>query len=148
MKRRWAFFKEADTSFGLFYPRHYVVAGFDTYERAREVEQQFVEAGFARDDVAAATGPFVTRRLESQRGIPWLKRAQAHIASAIGTEAGYIEDDLKLAQRGGAFLFAYVPDAAAGERARLLLRRSHPVYARRYHALGIERLVYPPQSTL
>ncbi|MCE5234083.1 MAG: hypothetical protein ABFC67_00620 [Mizugakiibacter sp.] len=148
MKQRWAFFKEADRSFGLFYPRHYVVAGFDTYERAQTVARQFIEAGFAHDDVAAATGPFVAQRLESRRSANWLQRIEASIAEAVGTEAGYIEDDLKLARRGGAFLFVYVPDAAAGKRARLLLRRSHPVYARRYHPLGIERLIYPPQSTL
>lgn len=148
MKQRWAFFKETDSSFGLFYPRHYVVAGFDTYERAREVGQRFVEAGFARDDVAAATGPFVAERLESRHGANWLQRIEAFVAEAVGTEAGYVEDDLKLARRGGAFLFVYVPDRATEGRARGVLRRSHPIYARCYHPLGIERIIYPPQSTL
>ena len=72
MEQRWAFFKESDHSFGVFYPLHYVVAAFDTPERAEVVRKTFVEAGFDDSDVASATGPFVTQKLESMKGATWL----------------------------------------------------------------------------
>ena len=148
MKQRWSFFKESDSSFGLFYPHKYIVAGFETPTRAQQVEQDFLSQGFTADDVASATGDFVVRQLESQDDANLLDRMKAEIARIAGTEAGYIDDDLKLARRGGGFLFVYVPTDADAERATALLKRAHPVYARRYLNLAIERLIYPNQSTL
>jgi hypothetical protein len=148
MKQHWDFFKESDSSFGLFYPLHYTIAAFDTFERAEDVRQQFIARGFNPDDVATASGPFVMNRLETEEGRNWLDRLRAGVARVVGTEAGYIDDDIKLARRGGAFVFVYTPDDDTNQRVHTLLKRLHPVFARRYHQAGIESNVYPPQSTL
>ncbi|HVT33154.1 MAG TPA: hypothetical protein VHE32_10930 [Rhodanobacteraceae bacterium] len=144
----WQFFKEQDRSFGVFYPLHYIVAAFDTPERADYVRKEFVEAGFGDDEVASATGPFVTRTLESTKGATWLERFKIGFASFLGTELGYVDDDRKLAERGAGFLFVHAPDASTIERAEKLLVRAHPISARRYDHAGIRRLVYPPQAAL
>jgi hypothetical protein len=148
MRQHWEFFKEQDTSFGVFYPLHYVVAVFDTPERAEQVRQAFIDAGFAEDDVASATGGFVTSKLESMTAATWLERFKIGFASFLGTELGYIDDDRKLAQRGCAFLFVYTPDDDSIKRAEALLQRAHPLSARRYDHAGIRRLIYPPQEAL
>ena len=147
-KKHWEFFKHSDESFGLFYPVHYTVAGFDNLDRAEEVRTAFIDAGFPEEDVVAASGPFVVEQLETEEGANWLKRLSAGIARVIGTEAGFLEDDLKLARRGGAFVFVYTPDDAQIERMHALIKRLHPIFARRYLNAGIERIHYPPQSTL
>ena len=147
-REHWAFFKEQDHSFGVFYPLHYVVATFDTPERAEAVRKAFVDAGFDDEDVASATGPFVTQKLESMSGATWIDRFKAGFASFLGTELGYIDDDRKLAQRGAGFLFVYAPDAPSTAKAETLLVRAHPWSARRYDHAGIRRLVYPPQAAL
>ncbi|HET7360092.1 MAG TPA: hypothetical protein VFJ04_08090 [Rhodanobacteraceae bacterium] len=147
-KQHWDFFKDSDSSFGLFYPLHYTLLAFDTLERAEQARRQFLDAGFAEDDVATASGPFVIGRLETEEGANWLDRVRAGIAKVVGTEQGYIDDDLHLARRGGAFLFAYTPDDAAIQRVHRLVPRLHPMYARRYHGAGIESIAYPPQSTI
>jgi hypothetical protein len=147
-QEHWQFFKEQDRSFGVFYPLHYVVAAFDTPERAEAVRKEFVEAGFRDDEVASATGPFVTRHLESMKGATWIERFKIGFASFLGTELGYIDDDRKLAERGAGFLFIYTPDnASIGETEKLLVR-AHPISARRYDHAGIRRLIYPPQAAL
>ena len=148
MTHHWDFFKGSDHSFGLFYPKNYILIGLDNEARAREVEQLFLADGFAIEDVAFASGSFVTTKLESVKDASLLERIKIGIASLAGTEEGYIEDDLKLARRGGAFVFVHAPDDATAGKARHLLQRIHPVFARRYLALGIERLMYPNQSTL
>jgi hypothetical protein len=132
----------------LFYPRNYIVAAYDSTERATEVRQLFIDNGFAADDVAAASGNFVVNQIESQQDANFLDRMKASIAAFVGTEPGYIDDDVKLARRGGAFLFIYTPHDADAERAHGLLKRTHPIYARRYLPMAIERLIYPAQSTL
>lgn len=148
MRHHWAFFKKSDSSFGVFYPLHYIVAAFDTIERANEVRAKFIEDGFAEDDVASASGPFVVDKLESSAGASWFERFEAGFASFLGTELGYIEDDHKLAKHGCAFLFVYTPDVPSIQRAETLLKRAHPLSARRYDHVGIRRLIYPPQAAL
>jgi hypothetical protein len=148
MREHWEFFKEQDRSFGVFYPLHYVVAAFETPERAEEVRAIFVDAGFDDSDVASATGSFVTQKLESMSGSTWIERFKIGFASFLGTELGYIDDDHKLAQRGAGFLFIYTPDDGSIAKAEHLLVRAHPISARRYDHAGIRRLVYPPQVAL
>ena len=113
MKMHWDFFKESDTSMGVFYPLHYVMAAFDNEARAGEIRERFLEAGFREDDVAAVDGPFVAERLESMEDSSVLEKMGQELVRAVGTELGYVDDDLKTARRGGAFLFAYTPDSTA-----------------------------------
>jgi membrane protease YdiL (CAAX protease family) len=83
----WEFFKEQDTSFGVFYPLHYVVAAFDTPERAEEVRKAFIDAGFADDDVASATGGFAAlgfHRPDSWRRIVLIAIAAAALRIVLG----------------------------------------------------------------
>ncbi|HET6545684.1 MAG TPA: hypothetical protein VFG55_02935 [Rhodanobacteraceae bacterium] len=148
MTHHWDFFKQTDRSFGMFYPKNYVVAGFDSEEHAKKTEQQFLDAGFAREDVRAAAGWFVVNQVEKEHEPGWIEQIGAQIAKVVGTEVGYIEDDLKLARRGGAFLFVFAPDDETTTRATHLLKLAHPVFARRYLPFAIERLIYPPQTDL
>lgn len=149
MKQRWDFFKDNDSSFGLFYPIHYTMMAFEDFDRAAEVEHQLVdETGFADEDVAAASGHFVVDEIEAQDEANWLDTLRVKIAEAIGTEAGYIDDDIKHARRGGAFVFVYTPDEARIARVREAVERFRPVFARRYLQAGIERLTYPSQAAL
>lgn len=148
MGQRWSFFKESDASWGMFYPKNYLVAGYGSRERADEVRQSLLGAGFAEDDVATASGAFVVEQLEHDPEPGFIDRMKQEIARAVGTEQGYIEDDLKHAREGGAFLFVYVPTDESVQRARAIVDASGPVLARRYMSLGIERYTYPPQSEI
>jgi len=148
MQTHWDFFKGTDHSFGVFYPLHYIVAAFDTPERAEAVRRTFLDAGFDDSDVASAKGPFVTQKLESMEGATWLEKFKIGFASFLGNELGYIDDDRKLAERGAGFLFVHTPDDASIHNAEALLIRAHPLSARRYDHAGIRRLIYPAQSTL
>ena len=148
MHKHWEFFKERDHSWGVFYPRNYIVAGYGSLERAEEVRHALLGAGFAADDVAAQSGEFVVAQLETDRDPGWWDRIKQEIASAVGTELGYVEDDRKHAREGGAFLFVYAPTDAIAQRARAIIDASKPVMARRYLRLGIERYTYPAQSEL
>jgi hypothetical protein len=148
MTHHWDFFKGPDQSFGMFYPKNYIIIGLDNEARSREVERLFLVEGFDDEDVAFASGGFVTTKLESVKDAGLFERIKMTIARIAGTEHGYIDDDLKLARRGGSFVFVYAPDEASVQKATALLKRIHPVYARRYLPLAIERIVYPNQSTL
>lgn len=148
MREHWDFFKESDTSMGVFYPLHYVLAAFDNAVRANEIRQVFLDSGFAEDDVAVVDGPFLVDRLESTEGSNLAEKAGQQIVRAVGTEFGYIDDDRKTAERGGVFLFVYTPDQESTDSAIEVLKFAHPIYARRYNLAGIHRISYPKQSVL
>jgi hypothetical protein len=148
MRKHWSFFKESDSSMGVFYPLHYVIAAFDNEVRARAICARFREDGFAEDDVSVVDGPFLVDQLESLEGSSLLERAEQALVRGVGTELGYVDDDRRTARRGGCFLFAYTPDQESTDRAIELLKRAHPIYARRYHRAGIHRILYPKQSVL
>jgi hypothetical protein len=148
MRPHWNFFKESDTSMGVFYPLHYVLAAFDAESRAQEVGREFVEGGFGEEDVAAVRGGFLVKQLEANDGSSLLARIGQSMVEGVGTEFGYLDDDRKTADRGGGFLFVYAPDDAATARITALLKRCHPIYARRYNKPGVHRIIYPNQSVL
>ncbi len=141
MTQHWAFFKEGDHSFGIFYPRHYIIAGYRTLADAEAAEAAFRKEGFPPEDVRAATGEFVIGQLEAHHGQSWLERMEARLVEFAGTETGYLREDADLARDGGAFLFAYAPDDARLNQARRVFAQHSPAYARRYLPIAIERIV-------
>lgn len=144
MIRHWAFFKQSDTSFGTFYPKHYIVAGYPSLHEAQEAERAFAESGVGADNVRATTGEFVINQLEAHRYANWLQRAEARIAEFVGREKGFLKDDTELARAGGAFLFLFAPEASHVEHARKVFAQHRPKYARRYLHVAIERIIDPP----
>jgi hypothetical protein len=141
MTQHWAFFKEGDHSFGIFYPRHYIIAGYHNLADAEAAEAAFRKAGVPPEDVRAATGEFVIAQLESRHGASWLERMEQRLVEFAGTETGYLREDADLARDGGAFLFGYAPDDARLDQARRVFAQLGPAYARRYLPVAIERIV-------
>ena len=141
MTQHWAFFKEGDHSFGIFYPRHYIVAGYHNLADAEAAEAAFRKAGVPPEDVRAATGEFVIAQLESRHGASWLERMEQKLVEFAGTETGYLREDADLARDGGAFLFVYAPDDERLNQARRVFAQLGPAYARRYLPVAIERIV-------
>lgn len=143
--QRWDFFKEGDTSYGVFYPEHYTVAAFKDRLSANTAADAAVSAGFSSDDVRAVDGDFMANQLESQKDASFLDRAKAKVAEMAGTETKFIDLDLEHARRGASFLFIYTPEEEDGPKVEKLLRDKDALYARRYLPMAIERLIEPPR---
>lgn len=143
--KRWDFFKEGDTSYGVFYPEHYTVAAFADRQGADAAADAARAAGYAAEDVRAVDGQFMVNELENDHDKSLLDKVKTRIADAVGTETRFIELDLEHAKRGAAFLFVYTPDEADSDKMETLLRGKDALYARRYLPLAIERLIEPPR---
>lgn len=142
---RWDFFKEGDTSYGVFYPEHYTVAAFEDLAGAEAAAQAAIAAGYAAEDVRAVEGQFMAQQLEADRDDGWWASVKKKIADAVGTEVRFIELDKEHAYRGAAFLFVYTPEDEDGPKIEALLRSRDALYARRYLPMAIERLIEPPR---
>jgi hypothetical protein len=86
MEQQWDFFKKSETSMGVFYPLHYVVAGYDTLDDAQSAENAFRESGVAAEDVRAASGEFVAAQLESRGDRNVVNTIETVLDKIFGTE--------------------------------------------------------------
>lgn len=141
----WNFLRDGDESFGMFYPRHYTLAGFADNDAADRALRALRGEGFADTDVHQVRGDELISKIEGMDDNQgWLDRIKSRISEFIGTETYFIDQDLTLARRGGAFVLVYTPDEADAGRVKRALAGSGAEYARRYLNMAIERLIEPP----
>lgn len=147
MEQQWDFFKKSETSMGVFYPLHYIVAGYDKLDDACAAEKAFRESGVAAEDVRAASGEFVAAQLESRGDRNVMDKLNNELVKIFGTEQGYVTEDKQHAGDGGAFLFVYAPGDEDAANARSVFGKNPPVFARRYLRIAIEQIVTNPKAT-
>lgn len=146
MERQWDFFKKGETSLGVFYPLHYIVAGYDSLEDAHAAELAFRESGVAAEDVRAATGKFVAGQLETRPDRNLWNKFENEVVKFAGTEKGYTTEDKQHAAKGGAFLFVFAPNDEDAAHAKTVFAEHPPVFARRYLRVAIEQIVMNPHA--
>jgi len=146
MEQHWDFFKKSETSMGVFYPLHYIVAGYGSLDDAQGAEAAFRESGVDAEDVRAAPGGFVAAQLESRTDRNVVNKLENELVKIFGTEKGYTTEDKQHAADGGAFLFVYAPQDEDAANAKAVFAQHPPVFARRYLRIAIEQIVRNPKA--
>jgi hypothetical protein len=138
----WNFFNVSDTSFGVFYPKRFIIAIFPSFDSAKGAEAVLWGAGFTSDEVLAAPGVEVLQFFEELRLLAGLWGALMDALSrALGTEAAFVAKDAERAREGAGFLAVYDPLEAECSLLRELVAPFGPISMRRYAAGGIETLL-------
>jgi hypothetical protein len=136
-----AFFKNADTQFGIFYPKNYLLCAFSTLEDAKHAKHQLSTVGRDDEDVIVVSGDEVVQFAEDHLIADGLwGMLMTELSRVFGTEALYADKDLAAAKEGAAFLAVYCPTEDAKTEAWKCLDPIHPLVARHYSAIGIEHL--------
>jgi len=138
VSRLSAFFKGADTEFGVFYPKHYLLAVFPNLAEADRAKQDLSRDGRVEEDVISASGEEVVHFAEDhllKDGL-WAM-LMTEMSRRFGTEASYADDDLAAAKKGAAFVAAYCPTEKLKIEAWKVLEPRHPIVARYYSSGGI-----------
>ncbi|HEY1756826.1 MAG TPA: hypothetical protein VGG72_15750 [Bryobacteraceae bacterium] len=141
MSRLSAFFKTSDTEFGVFYPKHYLVAIFPTLAEADRAKEDLKRGGRSDEDVISVPGEEVIHFAEDH----WIKdglwgAAMRELSRIFGTEALYEDQDLEAAKEGAGFVAVYCPTESAKLEAWRVLDPLRPLAARYYSFGGIEHL--------
>lgn len=135
------FFQESDSSMGVFYPRHYIIATFSTFDKTKEGAQALRGVGFSEKEVIALPGSEVLKyfqEFQSHAGL-W-SGVMTMLSRAFGTEQIFADDDVERARAGAGFLAVYSPEAAQAEHIRVLLAPFEPRAMHWYEAGGIQTL--------
>lgn len=141
MNRLTDFFKGHDSSAGVFYPSHHIVAVFPDRSSARDAERALQKTGL-RPDQAIAVGAGEVKEFAAEHaarnGLFGLLMSK--ISDAIGTEQTYHEHDLDSVAEGAGFVAVRCPSEEVKQRVWDVLRGLHPLNARYYAPGGIEHL--------
>src|ERR1019366_9921352 len=142
MSRLSTFFKESDESFGVFYPNHYIMATFPTFDAARKATQALRNAGFAEDEVLSITGPELLdflKEFKHHTGV-W-GEIMTEVSRFFDTEARKVDDDVLNAEKYSGFRAVHAPTDAEKARIVELVKPFSPLNMRWYLPSGIDNLL-------
>jgi hypothetical protein len=130
-----------DTSFGVFYPKDYVLAVFNDPTAGERAAAALEVAGFldhdalviGSDEVLGWHGAF-----HADAGL--VDRFRRFMATHFAGTSEKLADVVDHARVGHTFVLAYAPDDGATERAARALRPTHPRLLRKFNALTIDEL--------
>jgi hypothetical protein len=126
-------FKGGQASFGIFYPKGYVLSVFENDAAAYEAAEALRRAGFTGDDLVPASGTDVLEFSHELRALHGLLIAfERFLSERLGDEANAANEIVDLADAGNAFLAVYAPDAAATARVAECTRAFQPVVMRKF----------------
>ncbi len=142
MSRLSTFFADADTEFGVFYPKHYLLAVFPNFVDAESAKEQLNHSDRIKENAISVPGEEVVRFAEDHLLKDGLWGAMmTELSRTFGTEALYADRDLAAAKNGAAFVAVHCLTDAAKCEAWKILEPTHPLVARYYSLGGIEHFV-------
>ena len=123
-----------ETSFGIFYPVGYLVAGFPESDHAVQVRRDLLTGGYDEKDCvlygAAEVADATQRNLDENTGF----------LSRLGRNDEIVAVHLEAAKKGAVFLLIYAPGELEATRAMNVIRRVKFAFVHRYHRLAIEEM--------
>ena len=141
MSQLSTFFKDKDVEFGVFYPKHCLLAVFENLADAECAKKELTNAGFADNAAISVAGEEVVHFAEDhvlKDGLWGVLMTE--LSKTFGTEALYADKDLAAARKGAAFVAVHCPTERVKTEAWNALEPRHPLVARYYSFGGIEHL--------
>ena len=132
------FFHDSDFTFGVFYPRHCLTAGFSTFSAAEHAEMALQPNDFQASESIAVSGRDVIEFERHRTTV--LSILMGAVSRFFKTEQSFNDLDLELARHGAGFLIVRCPDENKKNKAWQVIKRENPVDARYYGLGGIEHL--------
>lgn len=135
------FFKESDTSLGIFYPLHYIVASFPSEEAASQAYDA-VRTAVAPDEVLLLRSGEALRYFAEHRKEAGLTgTVMTGVSRALGDDATFVDDDVKRAREGAGFVCVHCELEAEAERMKRMMGPFGPTAMHWYLSGGIQSLI-------
>jgi hypothetical protein len=134
--------QDSRTWLGLFYPKHFVVAVFRSFDAAQSASRTLHNADFGDDEVLAVPGEEMLHYLKDMRARSglWTGLA-AELSRVLDTEANLADREVDLARRGAGFLLAYAPTEPGAARVSETVKPFGPLAIVWYHPYYIRHLI-------
>jgi hypothetical protein len=133
--------KDDETSFGVFYPKDYVLSVFADPAAGERAAAALEVAGFDTSDVVVAgSDDVLANHREFTADLGLVGRFRQFLSRHFDDQADLLNDVVAHARQGHTFVLAYAPDGKQTERAANALRPLHPVILRKYGANAVKEL--------
>ena len=136
----YQFFHGSPTTFGVFYPTHYVFASFPSFENAKNAAKILQAAGYV-ESVATSATETVRFMNEIRAEVGLWGALMASISRFFGTEEVFADIDVAKAEEGAAFLAVYCRREEHAEHIRDLVLPFEPLAMQLYLPGGIRSLI-------
>jgi len=134
------FFQEPTEAMGVFYPEHYVIATFASFEIAQKANHALRSQGFYQSmAVPGAEALEFFEELQARHGL-W-GEVMAEFSRFIDTEATLMDKDIQRARDGAGFLAAHGTNESEAARISTIIEPFAPLTAHWYLRSGIQALV-------
>lgn len=137
-----AFFKDSDSTMGVFYPTGYLIATFPDFPSATGAQQALLFTGHPDSDLMLATGEefleFFKQFREESGTLGALMRP---ISRFIGTEVINSDVDIEQARQGAGFVAVLCPSEQHALRIMQAINRYNPTSADWYLSGGIQSMI-------
>jgi hypothetical protein len=134
--------KTQEESFGIFYPKDYIVATFKTQEQIDQAVAALAQAGYTGDNVLPFTSEEVlARHAQEEADMDGWERFKSKVGSVFGDESHFLQQSLDLARDGYQFILIYAPDETDEARVGQALVTLMPQSVRKYNELAIEDIL-------
>ena len=135
-------FKESNTSLGIFYPKHYVVAALRDTETLKEAERKVFGTGRSGDKVIVLSANEVLDFFDGLREETGTKGSVMRgVSRAMGDDVVFADADIERAKHGAGLIMIHSEFETEAKEIRDLLLPLEPLSMRWYEASGILSLV-------
>jgi|GEM_PF-4512443 len=134
--------KHGDQPTDVFYPRGYVIAGFETPDQAEQVRGLLWQQGFTDEQVIVLKPADILterRQQKQEEGESIVGKLQAFFSN-MGDDSNYVEQYVDLAHKGDTFVLVNAPEEADTERVRLVMVPFNPHRPRKYDLTVVKDL--------
>jgi hypothetical protein len=135
------FFKGSGTGLGsVFYPSHFVVATFPTYESAKKASQSLREAGFLQNEMSTATASEILEFFKEYRKDEgaWGDVMRTLSRYIFGSEAKFADADIERAKAGSGFVAVRCSTQGESMRIGQIVKPFSPLSIQWYRSLVVE----------
>jgi hypothetical protein len=134
------FFQEPSETLGVFYPKHYVIATFPSFEMAGKASHALRSEGFYQSLAVPGTDALeFFEDLRAQHGL-W-GEVMTEFSRFIDTEATLMDKDIQRARRGAGFVAVHSQNELETKRVRDIIEPFEPISVHWYLPTGIQSMV-------
>ncbi|MAA76181.1 MAG: hypothetical protein CMN28_15935 [Salinisphaeraceae bacterium] len=133
---------ENDTSFGIFYPTHHVVAVLPDDDAAQRGAQALEAANVPQAEISRMKADAVARDIEEKEADKgWMDQLKEAMSIGVGTEGQFWQQDLDMAREGAGFLVIRCDSDERADTIKQTLAEEKPRSLRYYQRLAIQNLL-------
>ena len=136
------FLKDSSSKLGVFYPNHYIISAFNSFDKAEEAAQSLHRAGLGGQEVLALRSEEMLDFFEEFRANSGLwAGVMTMLSRTFGTEQVFADDDVNKALEGAGFLAIHAPTEEVAQKVKATLIPFGPKTMDWYRSGAVQTLI-------